>query len=128
MIKYMQNRLGNKKLMSKVYLLRYFIIIMPIASCNKQYKKVMNELKDGQLNRRYILPTNPDVMKSFYSNPTKENMKKVLKVEGMKNADEYVDKVFLQTTLMFKFLKKHPEISKLERQKKQELIRKLIFD
>lgn len=93
-----------------------------------QYKKVMNELKDGQLNRRYILPTNPDVMKSFYSNPTKENMKKVLKVEGMKNADEYVDKVFLQTTLMFKFLKKHPEISKLERQKKQELIRKLIFD
>ena len=93
-----------------------------------QYKKVMNELREGQLNRRYVLPNDPEVMKSFSSNPSKENLKKLLNDKGMKNANEYVDKMFLQTTLMFEFLKKHPEISKLEANKKQELVRKLVFD
>ncbi|GAB1463123.1 hypothetical protein [Pedobacter sp.] len=93
-----------------------------------KYKQLMNDLKEGQLNRRYVLPNNPNVMKSFYSNPTKENMKKILNAEGMENANEYVDKIFLQTTLMFEFLKKHPEISKLENKKKQELIRELLYD
>ena len=88
----------------------------------------MNELREGQLNRRYVLPNDPEVMKSFSSNPSKENLKKLLNDKGMKNANEYVDKMFLQTTLMFEFLKKHPEISKLEANKKQELVRKLVFD
>lgn len=92
-----------------------------------QYKKVMNELREGQLNRRYVFPNDPEIIKSFSSNPSKENLKKLLNDKGMKNANEYVDKMFLQTTLMFEFLKKHPEISKLEASKKQELIRKLIF-
>lgn len=74
------------------------------------------------------MPNDPDLVKSISSNPTKENMKKLLSQKGIKNADEYVGKIYLQTTLMFDFLKKHPEISKLEAKNKQELIRQLMFD
>ncbi len=89
-----------------------------------QYKKVMNELMD----LKYRVPRDPNIMKKFVKNPTKENMKKLFYGAGMKNADEYVDKMFLQTALMFNFLKKHPEITKLDALKRQELIKTLIID
>ena len=63
-----------------------------------EYKKVMRELMNATASRRYQLPRDPNIMKEFAKNPTKENMKKLYKDAGMKNADEYVDKIFLQTT------------------------------
>ena len=93
-----------------------------------QYKKVMIELKDGIASNQYKLPKNVNYQKEMYTSPTKENMVKVLKGYGMINAAEYVDKIFLQTKLMFNFLKKHPELSKLDLKKRSEIISKLIFD
>jgi len=93
-----------------------------------QYKNVMKELSAGSVSKRYQLPNDANIMKEMAQNPTKEGMKKLLNAKGMANADEYVDKLFLQTTLMFTFLQKHPEISRLDPKKKQELIDKLLFD
>lgn len=93
-----------------------------------QYKQIMDDIREGQISHKYVLPNDPQVMKSFGSNPTKENLKKLLNEKGMKNANEYVDKIFLQTKLMFDFLKKHPELSRINANKKQEIIRQLLFD
>ena len=93
-----------------------------------QYKKVHKDLQDASISRKYKLPNDPNLQKEFAANPTKEGMIKVLKAKGMVNAEEYVDKLFLQTTLMFQFLQKHPEISKLELQKKTEVLGKLLVD
>lgn len=93
-----------------------------------QCKKIMKEISDGTISKKYIFPTDKSHQKELASNPSKENMKKLLKAKGMINADEYVDKVFLQTTLMFQFFKKHPEISKLDPKKKQEVMSQLFFD
>ncbi len=89
-----------------------------------QYKKLMIELMNGD----YRTPRDPNIMKEFGKNPTKENMKKLYKDAGMKNASEYVDKMYLRTSLMFDFLKKHPEISKLDAAKKQEVLKALLID
>jgi hypothetical protein len=93
-----------------------------------QYKYIMDDIREGQISRKYVLPNDPQVMKSFGSNPTKENLKKLLNDKGMKNANEYVDKMFLQTKLMFDFLKKHPELSKLDANKRQQIIRQLLYE
>lgn len=94
-----------------------------------KYKKVMLDLKSGLLEKRYQLPPNiAQMQKEFIANPTKEFMKKKLKENGMANADEYVDKVFLQTSLMLEFLKKHPELTKLEPKSKSEVFSKLLFE
>lgn len=93
-----------------------------------EYKKIMGEISDGTISRRYVFPKDKLDQATLTTNPSKENMKKVLKEKGMANADEYVDKIFLQTTLMFQFLKKHPEISKLDPNKKREVINQLLFD
>ena len=93
-----------------------------------QYKKVMKESMEAIENNRYKLPKDKSYQKEISANPTKENMIKVLKKNGVVNAEEYVESIFLQTTLMFSFLKKHPELSKLDPKKKSEIISKLIFD
>ena len=94
-----------------------------------EYKKVFNDLMDASMTRKYQMPPNAmKLQKKLAKNPSKENMKKLYKDAGMKNSDEYVDKIFLQTTLMFQFLKKHPEIAKLDQKAKMELLQKLLID
>lgn len=94
-----------------------------------QYKKILNELKDASATRKYKLPANvAEIQRELAKNPSKENMKKLYKEAGMKNADEYVDKLYLQSTLMVDFLNKHPEIMKLGQQQKFEIIGKLLRD
>lgn len=94
-----------------------------------EYKKVFNELSDPLMMRKYKLPVNAlELQKELAKNPSKENMKKLYKEAGMKNADEYVDKIFLQTTLMVQFLKKHPEIGKLAIKERMDLLTKLLID
>lgn len=92
------------------------------------YKKVMIELREAAASNKYKVPKDPSYQKEIAANPSKENMVKVLKAHGVINAEEYVDKIFLQTKLMFDFLKKHPEISKLDPKKKLEVISQLIHD
>ena len=93
-----------------------------------EYKKVFNELKEASISRKYKLPNDPNLQKEIAANPSKEGMIKVLKEKGMINADEYVNKIFLQNSLMFQFLKKHPEITKLNQNKKMEVFGKLLED
>ena len=94
-----------------------------------EYKKAMNNIKNGLMEKRYQLPSNAlELQKEFTKNPTKENMKKLYLNAGMKNADEYVNQIFLQTTLMIDFLKKYPEITRLEQQAKLDLLKKLLLD
>lgn len=93
-----------------------------------QYKKIFNELKEASIKGTYKLPNDPNLAKEFAANPSKEGMIKVLKSKGMINADDYVNKVFLQNSLMFQFLLKNPGISKLDQAKKIELLGKLLDD
>ncbi|RZJ80574.1 MAG: hypothetical protein EOO47_07155 [Flavobacterium sp.] len=93
-----------------------------------QYKKVFSELKNAALNRKYRLPRDLNLNKELANNPTKEAMTTLLKEKGMINAEEFVNKLFLQTTLMFEFIKKHPEIAKLDTKTKMELLTKLLQD
>lgn len=92
------------------------------------YKKVFNELRDASISRKYKLPNDHNLRKDFAANPSKEGMTKVLKARGMVNAEEYVNKIFLQNSLMFEFLKKHPEISKQDQKKKMEILAPLLED
>jgi hypothetical protein len=93
-----------------------------------EYKKILNELKSFSNSRKYKLPLDPELSKDLAANPTKEGMIIVLKKRGMENAEEYVDKISLQTSLMFEFMKKHPEISKLDQKKKLEVLKELLLN
>jgi len=94
-----------------------------------QYKKIFNEMKDAAVTGKYKLPSNAaEIQREISKSPSKQNMKKLYRKAGMKNADEYIDKLFLQSTLMVEFLKKHPEITRLEQQKRLEVIGKLLRD
>ena len=94
-----------------------------------EYKKAMKNIRSGIVEKRYQLPSNAlELQKEFTKNPTKENMKTLYLNAGMKNANEYVDQIFLQTTLMIDFLKKYPEITRLEQQAKIDLLKKLLLD
>jgi hypothetical protein len=117
----------------------FFIISIPqqqtidIAKLKKdpiliEYKKILNELKDVSNSRKYKIPVDLELSKDLAANPTKEGMIKVFKKRGMVNAEEYVDKVSLQTSLMFEFMKKHPEISKLDQKKKMEVLKELLLN
>ena len=123
----------NTLLTSLFLLINLFVQQIDIEKLKKdpimiQYKKVFNELKEGSKSRKYKLTNDPNLQKEFAANPSKEGMIKVLKGKGMVNAEEYVEKVFLQTSLMFQFLKKNPEITKLDQQKKMEVLNKLLID
>jgi hypothetical protein len=117
----------------------FFIISIPqqqtidIAKLKKdpiliEYKKILNELKDVSNSRKYKIPLDLELSKDLAANPTKEGMIKVFKKRGMVNAEEYVDKISLQTSLMFEFMKKHPEISKLDQKKKMEVLKELLLN
>lgn len=93
-----------------------------------EYKKILNELKDVSNTRKYKLPVDSELSKDLAANPTKEGMLKVLKKRGMVNAEEYVNKISLQTSLMFEFMKKHPELLKLDQKKQMEIFIKLLED
>lgn len=120
-------------LISILFLLTGFYQQIDIVALKKdpimiQYKKVYNELKAAPVSGKYKLPKDPNLQKELAANPTKEGMTRILKEKGMINAEEYVDKIILQTSLMFEFLKKHPELSKLNQQKKVEIFSKLLED
>ncbi len=124
----------NTLLTSLFLLINLFVQQIDIEKLKKdpiliEYKKVFDDLKDSLMTRKYQLPKNAiELQKELAKNPSKENMKKLYKSAGMTNADEYVDKIHLQTTLMFQFLQRHPEISKLEQKQKIEILNKLLMD
>ncbi len=94
-----------------------------------EVKKVMNEIKNGTISGRYKLPSDaPALQKELAKNPSKENMKGLYKKAGMANSDEYVDKLYLQSSLMIEFIKRHPELSKLNAKAKNEIVMKLFVN
>lgn len=94
-----------------------------------EFKKINNEIKEGIISKKYKLPPNTAIIqKELANNPSKELLKKRYKESGMKNAEEYLDKMYLQSTLMTDFLKKHPELTKLEQQKRTQILMKLLMD
>ena len=95
-----------------ILLLSIFTQEIDIAALKKdpimvEYRKVFAALKKENTEKKYNFPANyAELQKEFRANPSKDYMKKRLKENGMTNADEFVDKITLQTTLMFTFLKR----------------------
>lgn len=92
-----------------------------------EYKKITNEIKQGLISKRYKMNSNFALaMQQLGKNPSPEQMKVKLKDAGMTNSDDFVDKLFRQTSLMTKFLKSHPEIGKLDNTARMEIIKQLL--
>jgi putative ubiquitin-RnfH superfamily antitoxin RatB of RatAB toxin-antitoxin module len=88
-------------------------------------RKVTDKLKA----RYYKMPPNMSALQiEIAKNPTPENMKQVLKKNGMVDADKFVDDIALQRSSMVRFNKKHPEFMKMEMTKRIEIMRKLLTD
>ena len=92
-----------------------------------QYKKIANEIMIGIKTEKYKLPTNlSEIKNEIAKNPSRDLMIKLFKEGGMTNAEEYLDKVSQQGSFFLEFMKKHPEITKLDQKTKLELMTKLL--
>lgn len=88
-------------------------------------KKVIEKLKA----RYYKMPPNVGALQiEMAKNPTPENMKTVLKKNGMVDADEFVNEITAQRDAMIRFNQKHPEFMKLEPAKRIDIMKKLLTD
>lgn len=92
-------------------------------------KKLNKELMDGTISKYYQLPKNyQEIRKSYGTSPTKEQLIKSLKQNGMAHADEYIEKLFMQTELMKEFLAKNPSIVKMDNIEKAKLFQSLLMN
>lgn len=78
------------------------------------YRKITTKVKNAMTSHYYVLPKNyaalqPEIKK----NRSPENMKKILKANGMVHVDEFIADITLQGKYMTSFIKKHPELMKL---------------
>lgn len=51
-----------------------------------QYKKILTEISNVTINKKYVFPESGAFRKELCSNPSKENIKKILSAHGMPNA------------------------------------------
>lgn len=92
-----------------------------------QYKKITAELLDDIKSKKYTFPANAqEILKGLEKAPSRELAIKLFKEGGMANAEEYFDNVSQQGKYMFEFMRKHPELAKMERKALTELLVKLI--
>ncbi len=127
--------------------MRYFIITAALSCamlfCNAQedinllkkdpnivaYKEVSAKIKALTESHYYKIPSNFAALQSeMMKTPTPENMKHVLKKNGMVHADEFVDDITLQRSSMLKFYQKHLEFKTMDPMKRGEVLRKLLID
>lgn len=88
-----------------------------------ELKKITNKLKS----RYYKMPNNyASLQAEIMKTPTPENMKSVLKKNGMVNADQFVDDITSQRNSMLRFNQKHPEFKTMDPSKRMELMKQLL--
>lgn len=87
-------------------------------------RKAQKELIDGMITKKYQLPKNIS-REQIKNNRSKASLIKLYKDAGMKNAEEYFNLQEKSTTLMISFLKKHPELKKLDPAKRKETLKAL---
>lgn len=78
------------------------------------YRKITTKVKNAMTSHYYVLPKNyaalqPEIRK----NRSPENMKRILKANGMTHVDEFMADMTLQGKYLSSFIKKHPELMKL---------------
>ncbi|MCJ0743774.1 hypothetical protein [Pedobacter montanisoli] len=87
-------------------------------------RKAQKELIDGMITKKYQLPKNIS-REQIRNNRNKASLIKLYKDAGMKNAEEYFNLQEKCSMLMISFLKKHPELQKLDSQKRKETLKAL---
>ena len=85
-------------------------------------KHAINQLKSHV----YKIP--PNFASLITKNESPEEMKAVLKKNGMVKADEFVNLITTQQQAAIRFNKNHPEITKLETAKRAEIINEALTD
>jgi DNA-binding transcriptional regulator GbsR (MarR family) len=94
-----------------------------------EYKKVSKEIREGIVKKKYSIPKNfYQLMQELGENSNSKAIEKKLTDAGMKNAGEFLEKITRQENLMKAFLKKHPEIQKMEPLARQQLIVNILKD
>lgn len=91
------------------------------------YKNVTKKIKTNTLSHYYVMPPNIAVLQGeIKKNPSPDNMKIILKKNGMIHANEFVDNIVLQRNSMLRFNKRHPEFRTMDPIKRMEIIKKLL--
>lgn len=91
------------------------------------YKQVEQIIKNGLLERRFIIPKNFKELAIKNGKQVEEStLIKSLEQEGMLNAKEYIELIKKQNFHMIKTLQKYPELNSLAPAEKSKLLMRLL--
>jgi len=78
------------------------------------YRKISAKVKTSMTSHYYVLPKNYAALQpELRKNRDPENIKRILKANGMTHVDEFMADMTLQGKYLSNFMKKHPELMKL---------------
>ena len=78
------------------------------------YRKSSDKLKAGIQSKYFVVPKNFRTLQSqVRKDHREEDLKRLLKADGMQHSDEFVNQMLVGGKCMDNFMKKHPELMKL---------------